>query len=377
MTHRNPLIYMACPWHPFGGGMFKVTDYLVQHQSHKAGSAELRPLDTRGGGHVAMSLYYVPMAMLKLLWHRLTGRLAGVHINMAERASAARKGLMVIYARMIGARVLIHLHAAQMHHVYRRLGPRSQAVVRWVFSLAHEVVVLGEASRAFVLNDLHCDPQRVHSVINGVPGPRVARRAEGSHTRFRILFLGNLLERKGLSDLLRALSYLQSRSTQWEATIAGGGDVEGYRRKAAELGLGDNVKFFGWARQDQAVELLAQADALVLPSYDEGLPLVILEALANGVAVVCTPVGEIPSTLRDGSEAVFVQPGDSAGIAAALDRLMTDASLRRTLEQRGQAFYRERFSIEAFFNSVAAVHRRVFGTCAEFDAQGGFRGHGS
>lgn len=357
--------------------MFKVTDYLVQHQAHKAGSAELRPLDTRGGGHVAMSLYYVPKAMVTLLWHRLTGRLAGVHINMAERASAARKGVMVIYARMIGARVLIHLHAAQMHHVYRSLPPGWQAVVRWVFSLAHEVVVLGEASRAFVLNDLHCDPQRVHSVINGVPGPRVARRADGSHARFRILFLGNLLERKGLSDLLRALGQLQSPSAQWEATIAGGGDVEGYRRKAVELGLRDNVKFFGWARQDQAVELLAQADVLVLPSYDEGLPLVILEALANGVAVVCTPVGEIPSTLRDGREAVFVQPGDAAGIAAALDRLMTDAPLRRTLEQCGQAFYNERFSIEAFFNAVAAVHRRVFGTCAEFDARGGFRGHGS
>jgi glycosyltransferase involved in cell wall biosynthesis len=376
MSKRAPLIYMACPWHPFGGGMFKVTDYLVQHQAQGAGMAELRPLDTRGGGHVAMSLYYVPKAMLTLLWHRLTGRLAGVHINMAERASAARKGLMVVYARLIGARVLIHLHAAQMHHVYRSLSPLPQALLRWVFSLAHEVVVLGDASREFVLNDLRCDPERVHSVINGVPGPRIERRAEGARTRFRVLFLGNLLERKGLSDLLQAFSRMATPVAQWEATIAGGGDVEGYQRKAREIGLGNNVTFFGWARQEQAAALLAQADVLVLPSYDEGLPLVILEALANGVAVVCTPVGEIPATLRDGREALFVQPGDSAGIAAALDRLIAEPALRRELERNGEAFYKQRFSIEAFFKAVAAVHQRVFGASAAFDARGVSRGHG-
>lgn len=356
--------------------MFKVTDYLVQHQAQNVGRAELRPLDTRGGGHVVMSLYYVPKAMLKLLWHRLTGRLAGVHINMAERASAVRKGLLVAYSRLIGARVLIHLHAAQMHHVYRSLSPTLQALLRWVFSLAHEVLVLGDASRDFVLNELRCDPARVHSVINGVPGPRVARRAESSRTHFRILFLGNLLERKGLSDLLLAFSQMTTPATRWEATIAGGGDVENYRRKAQEMGLGDNVTFFGWARQDQASELLANADVLVLPSYDEGLPLVILEALANGVAVVCTPVGEIPSTLTDGREALFVQPGDVAGIAALLDRLILDPALRCALERAGQVFYKQSFSIEAFFLAVAAAHQRVFGASAAFDARGGAQGHG-
>jgi glycosyltransferase involved in cell wall biosynthesis len=199
---------------------------------------------------------------------------------------------------------------------------------------------------------------------------------KGARTRFRVLFLGNLLERKGLSDLLQAFSRMATPVAQWEATIAGGGDVEGYQRKAREIGLGNNVTFFGWARQEQAAALLAQADVLVLPSYDEGLPLVILEALANGVAVVCTPVGEIPATLRDGREALFVQPGDSAGIAAALDRLIAEPALRRELERNGEAFYKQRFSIEAFFKAVAAVHQRVFGASAAFDARGVSRGHG-
>lgn len=373
---RKPLIYLACPWHPFGGGMFKVTDYLVQHQSLEASEAVLLPLDTRGGGHVAMSLYYLPRAMCILLWRRLTGRLAGVHINMAERASAARKGLLVVYARLIGARVLIHMHAAQMHHVYRELPGWAQILLRQVFSMAHEVLVLGDAARAFVLQELRCDPSRVHSVVNGVPGPRVPRRVADSNAQMNVLFLGNLLERKGLSDLLKAFAQMSTPASRWTATIAGGGDVEGYKAKAAALGLESNVNFVGWARQDEAAQLQARADILVLPSYDEGLPLVILEALANGVAVICTPVGEIPHTLTNGRHALFVPPGDVSAIAAALDKVLGDPALRQRLEEEGQSLYREAFSIRAFFDAVSAAHRRVFGTCARFDASGRAGGHG-
>ena len=204
--------------------------------------------------------------------------------------------------------------------------------------------------------------------------PRVPRREERPDAVFRILFLGNLSQRKGVSELLQAMRRLQHLAGRWQAVIAGGGDIAGYRAEAARLGLGAELEFFGWAHQEQAAELLAAADVLVLPSFDEGLPLVILEALANGVAVVCTPVGEIPSTLRDGVDALFVPAGDVAALAAVLERLIRSPALRRQLEVQGRAFYRRAFSIEAFFNAVATVHRRVFGIAARFDARG--CGHG-
>ena len=104
---------------------------------------------------------------------------------------------------------------------------------------------------------------------------------------------------------------------------------------------------------------------LILPSYDEGLPLVILEALAYGVAVICTPVGEIPHVLSDGVDARFVQPGDRAGLAAAVNDLVLDASMRRRMEEAGPRLYRQMFSIDVFFRAVADVHREFFGCHAE------------
>ena len=102
--HDGSFIYIACPWTPVGGGMFKVCDYLLQSQSlHPAESAaRLRPLDSRGGASAVFSLWVLTVALAKILWGRIQGRLAGVHVNMGPRLSLFRKGLIVVTCRALG-----------------------------------------------------------------------------------------------------------------------------------------------------------------------------------------------------------------------------------------------------------------------------------
>lgn len=359
-------IYIACPWTPLGGGMFKVADYLIQAQASSASlasaeAAELRPLDTRGGANAFYSFWVLATALARIARGRLSGRLAGVHVNMAERLSLFRKGAVIATCRALGVPVVLHLHAAQLHHFYQSLPRPLRALTRWVFSLPASVVVLGSAARRFVIEELGVAPERVDIVINGVPEPTHARRVAGDSAMQRLLFVGNLSERKGVTDLLQALALPGLDTARLEVTLAGGGDVEAYEAKARQLRIDSFVRFAGWSDQQQVARLMARADVLVLPSYDEGLPLVILEALANGVAVVCSPVGEIPTVLSDGVNACFVQPGDVAGIAAGLRRVLQDAELRAALERNGRALYEQTFSIAHFFSSVAHIHQRDFG----------------
>ncbi len=359
-------IYIACPWTPVGGGMFKVADYLIQAQASSsaiasADAAELRPLDTRGGANALYSFWVLAGALARIARGRLNGRLAGVHVNMAERLSLFRKGAVIVACRAVGVPVVLHLHAAQLHRFYHSLPRPLQALTRWVFSLPASCVVLGTAARRFVIEELGVAQERVDIVINGVPEPTHARRIAADGGVQRVLFLGNLSERKGVSDLLQALALPGLDTARLEVTIAGGGDVQAYEGKARALGIDGFVHFAGWSDQQQVARLMARTDVLVLPSYDEGLPLVILEALANGVAVVCTPVGEIPSVLEDGVNACFVQPGDVAGIAAALQRVLQQPGLRASLESNGRALYEQKFSMARFFSSVAHIHQRDFG----------------
>ncbi|MES2978491.1 MAG: glycosyltransferase family 4 protein [Pseudomonadota bacterium] len=360
-------IYIACPWTPKGGGMFKVADYLIQAQARlrPVGAAELRPLDTRGDANAAFSLWVLTTAIGKLIRGRLSGELAGVHVNMAERLSLFRKSAVVVTSRALGLPVVLHLHAAQLHHFYQDLPRPLQALTRWVFSLPDSCVVLGHASRKFVCDTLGVSPERVEIIINGVPEPTQPRRVAAFGQPQRVLFVGNLSERKGVSDLLQALALPTFNRTGVDVTIAGGGDVKGYEEKARALGVDGFVHFAGWSDQDRVAHLMAEADLLVLPSYDEGLPLVILEALANGVAVVCSPVGEIPSVLADGVSAVFVAPGDIAGIASGLDKVLRQPDLRERLEKHGRTMYEQQFSLGRFFASVARVHKRHFGIAGQ------------
>src|SRR6185437_15521512 len=116
------------------------------------------------------------------------------------------------------------------------------------------------------------------------------------------------------------------------------------------------VHFTGWVDQATARELLAGSDALVLPAYDEGLPLVILEAMASGVPVICTPVGAIPEVFEDGHSALFVSPGDRPGLARTIRRLVDDPALRASLSEAGLAMYRDNFTMEAFTDRISALY---------------------
>ena len=349
-----------------GGGMFRVADYLIQaQQTFPTGTAQLRPLDTRGGGTWIFSLWILAKALGRILQGRLSGNLAGVHVNVAERLSLFRKGAVVVLCRTIGIPVVLHLHAAKLPHFYQKMSRPLKGLTRWIFSLPASCLVLGDKARQFVIQDLKVPDSQVEIIINGVPEPVYTRRADEKKRVMQVLFLGNLSERKGVSDFLQSLALPGFESIPMQVTLAGGGNVPFYQTVARQLGIDGFVRFMGWTDQQQVAQLMAQADVLVLPSYDEGLPLVILEALSNGVAVICTPVGEIPSLLSDGVNACFVRAGNVSEIAKSLQQVLMDSSYRGALELGGRALYEQRFSLIRFSANVALIHQRYFGKVIE------------
>lgn len=345
-----------------------MADYLIQAQGPlanvPAGCAELRSLDTRGNGSAVASMGVLFRALWRIVVGRISRRLVGVHVNMAERLSVFRKAVIIVVCRLMRIPVVLHLHAAQLPQFYQKLPYGMRWVVRWVFSLPAQCIVLGEAARDFVVKELRVRPEKVTIVRNGVPGPVLPRRIPDTADLKEVLFLGNLSERKGVSDFLRALAAAGFDAKRLHVSLAGGGNLPYYQNMARQLGVDELVDFAGWVNQPASARLLAKADILVLPSYDEGLPLVILEALAYGVAVICSPVGEIPNVLTDGIDACFVQPGDVQGIARCLESVLYQPHLREQLERNGHATYMREFSVSRFFDNIATIHRQCFGVCA-------------
>jgi glycosyltransferase involved in cell wall biosynthesis len=355
------------------GGIGTFIQYLIQEWATTPVAPQVRVIDPRGpGGKASMGLHF-PKAVGQLLYLGALGRIDLIHIHMSAYGSALRKGILILLGTMLGVPVIVHMHGSNFHKFYFNLPRPCQKALGFVLNRARFVVVLGSGWRDFLVSDLHVAQERVSVIFNGVPRPDDdgggAESTRGESVR--IVFLGQLGERKGVPDLLAALQSPRLLPKPWTATIAGDGAVEEFRAAVAKAGLNDRVILPGWVDSQAANDLLHRADIFVLPSYFEAMPIAILEALAHGVPVVATPVGAIPEFLTDGENAVLVPPGAPDQLADAIARLIDDANERRRLGAAGREIFRDRFDIRVAAERVLALYGSAMQPTGKSKAAGG------
>ncbi len=168
-------------------------------------------------------------------------------------------------------------------------------------------------------------------------GAPAAKDDDAGGDPVEILCLGRLVERKGQAVLLRAVAALDGRGVPVRLTLAGDGpDRPALEQLAGELGIAGSVTFTGVVSQAEAIELYRRAGIFCLASFSEGLPAVLMEAMASQVPVISTRIDGIPELVADGENGLLVDPGDSEALGVALERLLTDPDLRARLGQEGR-----------------------------------------
>lgn len=360
---RSRICFILSPTGRNGGGMGRVKDYILQSARDSQQGLRFVAIDTRGTHGAALSVFFTAYAIARVIANAIAGRVAFVHVNVGHRGSFVRKAFAILALRAAGIKVIMHLHAGALMQDYARYGRTIRALMRMPFHAATCCVVLGQSWRTWLVGTIGVDPRKVEVVYNGVPLDTAARVVGPSHPGgcHRLLFLGNLLETKGLPELLRAVARLPATVGEWRLTVAGAGDAERWRAEADGLGIADRVTFPGWVDQAGVRRLLSESDVLLLPSHEEVLPLVVLEALGTGTPVLCTPVGVIPELLEDMRTAVFVRPRDATDLCHKLQHLLNDPELLRTLAGNGRTLFAQRFTLAAFTRNLFAVYRRHCG----------------
>ncbi len=183
---------------------------------------------------------------------------------------------------------------------------------------------------------------------------RAAEAAPCRDSRARILCIGRLVAEKGHAVLLEATTLLAARGCDVEVVLAGTGPersrLEG---AAADLGIADRVQFLGAVGQDELCSHYARASAFCLASFAEGVPVVLMEAMAMELPVVSTRITGIPELIEHGREGLLVTPGRPDELANALAKLLAEAALARELGERGREKVLRAFSAEA---SAAALY---------------------
>jgi glycosyltransferase involved in cell wall biosynthesis len=339
-----------------GGGIGRLVGYIVDTAA--AGGERHLVTDTRGprwswaGSPVRLSQAMAAMAMDRIVAPRRIH-----HIHVAGRGSTRRKLILTRFARFIGCTHVLHLHDYDYAADYAGRPARQQSLIRRMFQEADHVVALGERDRSTLTALLGVEAGRVAVAHNCVPDPGTHERGAGGVPL--IVFLGRLSERKGVSELLRALGHPAMRDCRWHAVLAGDGPVGEYRRRAAALGLSGMVDMPGWLDAGAVKALCARADILVLPSHAEGLAMAVIEGLAHGLAVVTTRVGAHEEVIADGETGLFVPVGDHDALARTLAMLVGDAAARSRLSANGRAHYLRRFSMDAYLLSLKTVYGAI------------------
>lgn len=360
---RLPGVVIASPGGRAGrGGMASVTRSMAEWLEGKGGSVDI--LDTRGGGASWKWPFFFIGAAARLLVLWIIRRPTVLHLQVSERNSFIRKGLLLLLGHALGMTVILHHHGAELIPFYRTTAPPMRRWTRWIIRRAHHNLVLGERWLAFLRDEVGADSGRLEVLYNAsadLSGPvqlaRKTRRETGPVSEtVHVVLMANLSPRKGIGEFLQALQSLRSAGMDIRATLAGGGDIERYVKEAEALGMSDRCRFAGWVDRAGVPDLFAAADVLVLPSHEEGLPMAILEALSCHVPVVATPVGSIGELLLDGRDCLLVTPGDSGALADAIRRIALDPELSRRLAENGRILFDRTFELERYMQRLVGIY---------------------
>jgi colanic acid/amylovoran biosynthesis glycosyltransferase len=192
---------------------------------------------------------------------------------------------------------------------------------------------------------------RLHIIHCGV-NPDLFVPVDSTTPHKRLLYVGRLAANKGLPILLQSLASLQSSHPEITLTVVGDGEDRSFlEQMSLQLGLQERVNFVGYKSQTEVRQYLQQSEVFVLPSFAEGIPVVLMEAMAAGVPVVATQIAGISELVEDGINGYLVPPGDSISLTKRIESLLGDGELRSRLGASG------RLKVEREFNLDREVER--------------------
>jgi glycosyltransferase involved in cell wall biosynthesis len=296
-------------------------------------------------------------AVLRFFMKLLQGRVELAHIHTASRSSFYRKSVFMLAARLFRVPTILHLHGAEFKIFYEQeCGPVRRALIRSVFDHAGHVVVLSETWGNWV-RGITRNPA-VSVIYNPVMLPRPAIQWN-ARVPGRTLFFGRVGPRKGVNDLLTAAARLKPTCNGLHVHIGGDGEVDKATATAAGMGLKNEVSFLGWVRGEQKARALAEASIYTLPSYNEGLPMSVLEAMAAGLPILSTRVGGIPEAVSDGVEGFLVEPGDVDALTERWRQMLQDEAMLRRMGDAARRKVETTFAAEAILPKIENLYRTL------------------
>ncbi len=280
-------------------------------------------------------------------------RPALVLIPLSQTTAGLIKDLRFVrIAHKAGVRILLQLHGGELDRTLKKSSPTLRSYAEATLRLSHGAIVLGDGLRHIFRPYL--SEERIFTIPNGLDIPH-PETSPPDPPPFRILFLSNLIRRKGVEDTIEAAEVLWKKGYMIHLDVAGEWFEASLEKKCKEY-VGSKklpVRFHPPLGIKDKEELLQQAHLFLLPSREpEGLPVALIEALGHGLSIITTAQGAIPDTTTDGWNGFTVLPRDPVSIAERVEELITDPRKRSLFGARSRQRYEEQFTEERLCDNL-------------------------
>ena len=253
----------------------------------------------------------------------------------------------------VNRKTVIHQHGGNFPDFYeKQLSAKGRKRVKKVLMMGDAFLVLGMAWRDFFGTIIGSD--RITVLPNAVRIPEHADKQYGAH---RLLYMGRLCQAKGIGELLDAMPRIREKYPDARLYLAGIWEDRTLQDKAQALG--DLVIDLGWISGEEKQRYLRACDIFVLPSYFEGQPVSVLEAMANSCAVVASRTGGIPDMIIEGSTGLLIEPRNTESLAEALLTLLADPGLCRRLGTNARRKAQAEYSIDSNMKQLLAIYESI------------------
>lgn len=274
-------------------------------------------------------LYNSSKRMLLLINYLLNKQVDGVLIFSSTGLSFLEKGLMARIAFIAGKKVYFSPRSGNMESLIRN-SRLFRYIVKWVFQGCNRVLCQSSRWKDIYQGSTNLPREKFVIIPNWID-TRLYDQGNKNilSDQVKCLFLGALIAKKGIFDLIDAMIQRKDDLKNVIFYIAGEGpDKDHLQDLISHKGLSSQVKLLGWIGEEQKNKMLKDADIFVLPSYAEGLPNSLLEAMASGCACVATNVGGVPELVLDKSCGILISPGDTMALANSLVYLVNNPEER-------------------------------------------------
>lgn len=274
-----------------------------------------------------------------------------VHIHMASRRSTFRKGKYVRIAKSKNKKVILHIHGAEYKLFYNECDEKQKEYVKETLALSDKVIVLSEEWKDYFKNLV--DEEKIVVIYNSIVIPE---NFEKNLDTNKLLFLGRIGQRKGIYDLIEVIDKLKSNFPDIMLYVGGDGEIEKLKQLIQEKHLEKNIEYIGWTSGEKKEKLLKECSFYILPSYNEGMPMSVLEGMAYKNVVISTKVGGIPKVIENNKNGILIDPGDKEKLEKELIRLLKDKDLRLKLSKEARKTVELKFNIENNIKTLVKLY---------------------